>query len=100
MVADLGLVDLDLGSSPAGGPLLYLRTAQVGWWNIPNLSQPNPGPRPLAPPCSMRHMYLCFGVNRRTEEIGNNAMVTLYKAEFQLSLIISDQCWAVLLLLK
>ena len=46
-----GFVDLDLGSSPAGGPLLYLPTAQAGWWNIPNLSEPNPAARPPAPPC-------------------------------------------------
>ena len=32
---------LDLASSRAGGPMLYLTTAQAGCWNIPNLSQPN-----------------------------------------------------------
>ena len=41
---DLGWVDLDLGSSPGCGPLLQLPTAQAGWWNIPNLSQPNQVP--------------------------------------------------------
>ena len=48
----LGLVDLIWGVPPAGGPLLQLLTAQAGWWNIPNLSQPNPGPRPSGSPCS------------------------------------------------
>ena len=47
----LGLVDLIWGVPPAGGPLLQLLTAQAGWWNIPNLSQPNPGPRPSGSPC-------------------------------------------------
>ena len=37
---------------PAVGPLLYLPTAQAGWWNIPNLSQPNPTVRSDAPPCT------------------------------------------------
>ena len=42
LLANLGWVDLDLGSSLGCGPLLWLPTAQAGWWNIPNLSQPNP----------------------------------------------------------
>ena len=46
MVADLGWVDLDLGTL-AGGPLLYLPTAQAKWRNIPNKSQPNLGLQPL-----------------------------------------------------
>ena len=50
LLADLGWVDLDLGSSLAGGLLLWLPTAQAGRWNIPNLSQPNLGPRADAPP--------------------------------------------------
>ena len=39
-------VDLNLGSSPG-----QLPTAQGGWCNIPNLSQPNQGTRPLESPC-------------------------------------------------
>ena len=35
VVVDLGCVDLNFGSSLAGWPLLYLHTAQAGWWNIP-----------------------------------------------------------------
>ena len=50
-VSDLGLVDIDLESSSAGGPLLWLATAQAGWRNIQNLSQPNPGPRHDGAPC-------------------------------------------------
>ena len=36
-----------------GSPRLVGRycTAQAGWWNIPNLSQPNPGPRRDETPC-------------------------------------------------
>ena len=44
LLANLGWVDLDLGSSPGWWPLLQLPTAQAGWWNIPNLSQLNPVP--------------------------------------------------------
>ena len=48
----LGWVDdLDLEISQAGGPLLYLPTAQAGWWNIPSLSQPNLGLRADDSPC-------------------------------------------------
>ena len=42
LLANLGWVDLDLGSSLGRGPLLQLPTAQEGWWNIPYLSQLNP----------------------------------------------------------
>ena len=37
-------------SSPGGLPL-WLLTAQAGRKNIPNLSRPNPGPRPAWSPC-------------------------------------------------
>ena len=43
----------------AGRPLLQLLTAQAEWWNIPNLSQPNPGPRPSGSRC--RHSKTVFG---------------------------------------
>ena len=59
-VSDLGWVDLDLESSPAGGPLLSLATAQEGWRNIQNLSQPNPGPRRDGPPCILSVGHINF----------------------------------------
>jgi len=51
VVEYLGLDDLDLESSPADGQLLI---AQTGWWNIPNLSQPNQGIRPPVSLCSFQ----------------------------------------------
>ena len=39
---DSGWVDIDLGISP-GWWAATVATAQAGWWNIPNLSQPNQG---------------------------------------------------------
>ena len=53
LVTELGWVDLDLGSSLAGGLIQYLPTAQAGWWNIANLSQPNPDPRPDETLCTI-----------------------------------------------
>ena len=38
---ELGLVDLNLGSSLAGGPLLFIPTAHAEWEIISNLSTPN-----------------------------------------------------------
>ena len=35
VVEYLGWVDLDLWSSLAGGPLLWLPSAHPGWWNMP-----------------------------------------------------------------
>ena len=52
LLANLGWVDLDLGSSPGWWAVLYLATAQAGWWNIPNLSQPNPGSPADEIPCT------------------------------------------------
>ena len=35
----------------AGGLLMQLTTAQAGWWNISNMSQPNQGSRGDGTPC-------------------------------------------------
>ena len=35
------------------GRYCTLPTAQAGWWYIPNLSQPNQGPRPAGTPCTL-----------------------------------------------
>ena len=42
--------DLGWGDPSAGGPVSWLPTAQAGWWNISNLSQPNPVRDPLGHP--------------------------------------------------
>ena len=54
LLADLGWVDYDSGVPLAGGPLLLLPTAEARWWNIPNLSQPNQGPRADVSPCRLK----------------------------------------------
>ena len=57
LLTNLGWVDFDLGSSPGWWPLLKLPTAQAGWWNIPNQSQPNPcSPREGPPRISVTFM--------------------------------------------
>ena len=53
LVTELGCVDFDLGVPLAGGLIEYLPTAQAGWWNITNLSQPNPDPRPDETLCTI-----------------------------------------------
>ena len=47
----LGWVDLDLGSSPGWWAVTVAPYCPSGWWNIPNLSQPNPVADLTPPPC-------------------------------------------------
>ena len=53
-VSDLGWVDLDLRVPLAGGPLPSATYCLSRIRNMPNLSQPNPGPRPAWSPCSVQ----------------------------------------------
>ena len=50
-VSDLGWVDLYLRSSFGWCAASVATYCQAGWWNSPNPSQPNPGPRPAESPC-------------------------------------------------
>ena len=43
VVMHLGWVDSDLGSSPGWWAVTVAICCPTGEWNIPNLSQPNPG---------------------------------------------------------
>ena len=42
LVANLGWVELNLGSSLGWLAIQWVATAQAGWWNIPNPCQQNP----------------------------------------------------------
>ena len=42
LVANLGWVELNLGSSLGRLAIQWVATAQAGWWNIPNPCQQNP----------------------------------------------------------
>ena len=42
VLVDLGWIDLDLGSSPGWWAAFVPSCTQARWWNMPNLSQPNP----------------------------------------------------------
>ena len=43
VVKYLGWVDLDVGSSFGWWAATVATYCQAGWWNIPNLKQPNQG---------------------------------------------------------
>ena len=43
VVVHLDFVDSDLGSSPGWWAVTAVTYCPTGGWNIPNLSQPNPG---------------------------------------------------------
>ena len=51
-VSDLGWVDLIIIVPLAGGLLLSATCFPDKMGNIPNISQPNPGPRPAWSPCT------------------------------------------------
>ena len=54
MVVYLGWVDSYLGSSPGWRAVTTAICCLTGGWNISNLSQPNPGPRPSGSPSISR----------------------------------------------
>ena len=92
LLADLGWVDSVLRSSQAGGPLLQLSTAQARWWNILNLSQPNPGPRGDGPPCR------CSLIQCMCAFVRNKVFLRVIsrKTELQLSIKYQETKWTVL----
>ena len=56
-LADLGLVDLDLGSSTVLLGQHGSCRKPNGLWNNPNRSQPNPGPRGDGSPCTVSSLF-------------------------------------------
>ena len=52
VVVHLGWVDSDLGSSPGWWAVTAATCCPTGGWNIPNLSQQNPGAQPPWSPCT------------------------------------------------
>ena len=57
LVANLGWVELNLGSSLGWLAIQWVATAQAGWWNIPNPCQQNPVRDQMGHPVETREQW-------------------------------------------
>ena len=72
LLADLGMVDFDRDVPQAVGLYCSCSAAQARHWSIPNLSQPNPGPRGDGSPCrSPGSVKSSFGLVMYTTTLSN-----------------------------
>ena len=65
----------------------YKQDSQAGWWNIPNLSQPNPGLRADESPCTWIEMWTAL----LQEDANHNLRISLSKTESELAKMVLSE---------